>query len=142
MNPEILQNATALYDMQYAKQADTPFVALCKQLGKQNVSDGFGMLVAQAAHAFHLWRGVMPEFEAFARTRVALKKLQKTRTFYTKAVVFYCQVRIRDPALSTAKWLIRYQLAVTVWHRHQPILLYVSDKVDNSLDSVGVDVQI
>ncbi|MDO5071612.1 MAG: shikimate dehydrogenase [Pasteurella multocida] len=64
MNPEILQNATALYDMQYAKQADTPFVALCKQLGKQNVSDGFGMLVAQAAHAFHLWRGVMPEFEA------------------------------------------------------------------------------
>lgn len=48
--------------MQYAKGTDTPFIALCKSLGLTNVSDGFGMLVAQAAHSFHLWRGVMPDF--------------------------------------------------------------------------------
>ncbi|WP_424404992.1 shikimate dehydrogenase [Pasteurella sp. PK-2025] len=67
ISPEILQKATALYDMQYAKGTDTPFIALCKQLGKQHVSDGFGMLVGQAAHAFYLWRGVMPEFEALLK---------------------------------------------------------------------------
>ncbi|PJG84335.1 shikimate dehydrogenase [Conservatibacter flavescens] len=60
---KILQNATALYDMQYAKQSDTPFIAHCKQLGCHNLSDGFGMLVGQAAHAFELWRGIMPQME-------------------------------------------------------------------------------
>lgn len=61
---EILKLGSAFYDMQYAKGADTPFIALCKSLGLTNVSDGFGMLVAQAAHSFHLWRGVMPDFVA------------------------------------------------------------------------------
>ena len=58
----ILSLARACYDMQYAKGSDTPFIAYCKSLGLNNVSDGFGMLVAQAAHSFHLWRGVMPDF--------------------------------------------------------------------------------
>ena len=58
----ILSLARACYDMQYAKGSDTPFIAHCKSLGLNNVSDGFGMLVAQAAHSFHLWRGVMPDF--------------------------------------------------------------------------------
>ncbi|SUC10938.1 shikimate dehydrogenase [Pasteurella canis] len=70
VNPEILQKATALYDMQYAKDIDTPFIALCKRLGKQNISDGFGMLVAQAAHSFELWRGVMPEFAALLNEKL------------------------------------------------------------------------
>lgn len=65
ISSKILQNTTALYDMQYAKEADTPFITHCKQLGKQNVSDGFGMLVAQAAHAFKLWRGIMPNTDFF-----------------------------------------------------------------------------
>ena len=64
VNGEILKLGSAFYDMQYAKCADTPFIALCKSLGLTNVSDGFGMLVAQAAHSFHLWRGVMPDFVA------------------------------------------------------------------------------
>lgn len=59
--PEILRSAGALYDMQYAKGTDTPFIALCKSLGVTKVSDGFGMLVGQAAHSFYLWRGVMPD---------------------------------------------------------------------------------
>ena len=60
----ILSLARACYDMQYAKGSDTPFIAYCKSLGLNNVSDGFGMLVAQAAHSFCLWRGVMPDFVA------------------------------------------------------------------------------
>ncbi|WP_118789288.1 shikimate dehydrogenase [Haemophilus haemolyticus] len=64
IDTEILKLGSAFYDMQYTKGTDTPFIALCKSLGLTNVSDGFGMLVAQAAHSFHLWRGVMPDFVA------------------------------------------------------------------------------
>ncbi|WP_439328128.1 shikimate dehydrogenase [Lonepinella sp. BR2357] len=59
--PELLSLAHAVYDMQYAKQGDTPFLAWAKSLGVKNMSDGFGMLVGQAAHSFALWRGIMPE---------------------------------------------------------------------------------
>ena len=62
VDDSILSLARACYDMQYAKGSDTPFIAYCKSLGLNNVSDGFGMLVAQAAHSFYLWRGVMPDF--------------------------------------------------------------------------------
>ena len=61
ISPDILRLAGAVYDMQYAKGTDTPFVAWAKSLGVKKVSDGFGMLVGQAAHSFHLWRGVMPD---------------------------------------------------------------------------------
>ena len=64
VDASILSLARACYDMQYAKGSDTPFIAYCKSLGLNNVSDGFGMLVAQAAHSFYLWRGVMPDFVA------------------------------------------------------------------------------
>ena len=60
INDEILRVAKAVYDMQYDRQKDTPFLARCRALGVQNRSDGFGMLLAQAAHSFYLWRGVMP----------------------------------------------------------------------------------
>ncbi|OOF85471.1 shikimate dehydrogenase [Rodentibacter ratti] len=62
VSADILKLGQAFYDMQYAKGSDTPFIAHCKHLGLMNVSDGLGMLVAQAAHSFHLWRGVMPDF--------------------------------------------------------------------------------
>ncbi|MFQ1047786.1 shikimate dehydrogenase [Avibacterium paragallinarum] len=61
IDPAIWQQAGAVYDMQYSKKADTPFIALAKQNGVPHYSDGFGMLVGQAAHAFYLWRGVMPD---------------------------------------------------------------------------------
>lgn len=67
VSDEILKLGRAFYDMQYAKGSDTPFIAHCKTLGLHNVSDGFGMLIAQAAHSFRLWRAVMPDFEAVYR---------------------------------------------------------------------------
>jgi len=45
------------YDMMYGRE--TPFMAFARERGAQ-VADGLGMLVEQAAEAFHLWRGVRP----------------------------------------------------------------------------------
>lgn len=68
IDPRILQQCGAVYDMQYAKGSDTPFIALAKSCGVKQLSDGFGMLIGQAAHAFYLWRGVMPEVEPLLST--------------------------------------------------------------------------
>jgi shikimate dehydrogenase len=57
------------YDMVYGKGA-TPFMADALRLGATQVVDGLGMLVAQAAESFFLWRGVRPD------TRPVLKTLQ------------------------------------------------------------------
>ena len=46
------------YDMMYG--ATTPFMAFAAAHGAKT-SDGFGMLVEQAAESFLLWRGVRPE---------------------------------------------------------------------------------
>lgn len=51
-----------LYDMFY-QQGLTPFLAWGKTHGAKQLADGLGMLVGQAAHAFALWHGVMPEIE-------------------------------------------------------------------------------
>ncbi|TNH03145.1 shikimate dehydrogenase [Testudinibacter sp. TR-2022] len=59
--PAILQKCGAVYDMQYAKATDTPFLALAKTYGVAKSADGIGMLIGQAAHAFEVWFGVMPE---------------------------------------------------------------------------------
>lgn len=48
------------YDMFY-QQGATPFLAWCESLGAQYTADGLGMLVGQAAHAFMLWHGRMPD---------------------------------------------------------------------------------
>lgn len=48
------------YDMMYGKTL-TPFLEAQKAQGVQHVADGLGMLVEQAAVAFALWRGVMPD---------------------------------------------------------------------------------
>lgn len=58
----IVNSSTRCYDMFY-QQGITPFLAWAQQLGVQQYADGLGMLVAQAAHAFFFWHGVMPEVE-------------------------------------------------------------------------------
>lgn len=48
------------YDLNYAVSGITPFVAWAKQ-ADYKASDGFGMLVEQAAEAFFVWHGVQPK---------------------------------------------------------------------------------
>ena len=62
ISAKILARARAVYDMQYAKNTNTPFLAFAKSLNVAHYADGLGMLVAQAAHSFALWRAVMPDF--------------------------------------------------------------------------------
>lgn len=50
------------YDMFYQRGL-TPFLAWAQRQGVTQSADGLGMLVAQAAHAFLLWHGVMPQVE-------------------------------------------------------------------------------
>lgn len=62
----VVNRQTRCYDMFYQTGA-TPFLAWAQQQGATEFTDGLGMLVAQAAHAFLLWHGVMPEIEPVLR---------------------------------------------------------------------------
>ena len=57
--PETVAGARC-YDMLYRRDGATPFCAWARAHGARAVADGLGMLVEQAAEAFHLWRGVRP----------------------------------------------------------------------------------
>ncbi|MBY6190805.1 shikimate dehydrogenase [Microbulbifer agarilyticus] len=62
-----------VYDMVYGAEP-TPFMRWAEPLGART-ADGLGMLVGQAAEAFHLWRGVRPsEAPVQAMLREALRK--------------------------------------------------------------------
>jgi len=59
---EVIGNAKACYDMVYGETL-TPFLEKAKALSVDKYIDGLGMLVGQAAEAFSIWRGVMPEID-------------------------------------------------------------------------------
>ena len=46
--------------MMYGRD-DTPFLVFARAQGAERLADGLGMLVEQAAEAFHVWRGVRPD---------------------------------------------------------------------------------
>ncbi|AIR05767.1 shikimate dehydrogenase [Cedecea neteri] len=56
----LLSHRVSCYDMFYQKGL-TPFLNWAVGHGVVHYADGLGMLVGQAAHAFMLWHGVMPE---------------------------------------------------------------------------------
>ncbi len=58
--PKVLSANTLAYEMVYGKGL-TPFLNMAQAHGVRSVADGVGMLVEQAAHAYHWWRGVRPE---------------------------------------------------------------------------------
>ncbi|WP_213995231.1 shikimate dehydrogenase [Arsukibacterium sp.] len=64
--PEIavkhLNNSQLAYDMVYGA-LPTAFMQWAKQQGVPQQADGLGMLLAQAAAAFTIWRGVAPDVE-------------------------------------------------------------------------------
>ncbi len=60
INESMYSNVLA-YDLMYGKTGATVFTDYALSNGAQEVSDGLGMLVGQAALSFNLWRGVAPD---------------------------------------------------------------------------------
>jgi len=59
---QVIANANTCYDMVYGKEP-TRFLTQAKSLAVEQVIDGLGMLVGQAAESFKLWQGVLPDVE-------------------------------------------------------------------------------
>ncbi|MCX7116204.1 MAG: shikimate dehydrogenase [Gammaproteobacteria bacterium] len=68
----LLHSSSFCYDLVYNIQAPTPFTSWAYQQGC-TASDGLGMLVEQAAEAFYIWHGVMPDTQS---VMVQLRKCQ------------------------------------------------------------------
>ena len=58
LSPRVFAAGALAYDMMYGR--DTPFLSFARTHGAAT-ADGLGMLVEQAAEAFHVWRGIRPD---------------------------------------------------------------------------------
>ncbi len=58
---EVLRHCKVAYDLMYATDEETSFVAEARSLGVPHCIDGLGMLIAQAALTYALWRGKTPD---------------------------------------------------------------------------------
>jgi shikimate dehydrogenase len=60
--PALFADGALAYDMAYGS-GPTRFLAYAQEQEATHLADGLGMLVAQAAESFQLWRGVRPSVE-------------------------------------------------------------------------------
>ncbi|MDX1537422.1 shikimate dehydrogenase [Arsukibacterium sp.] len=60
IDPNYLKDCQLAYDMVYGSRP-TAFMQWAEQYGVVQQADGLGMLLAQAAAAFRLWRGITPD---------------------------------------------------------------------------------
>lgn len=60
IDPVVIGPTTVVYDMMYCRDL-TVFNRWAHQHGARQTLDGLGMLVEQAAEAFRLWHGVLPD---------------------------------------------------------------------------------
>ena len=65
--PKVCQGAFC-YDLFYQLEGNTGFCDLALQQGAQEISNGLGMLVEQAAEAFLIWRGIRPDSASVIKT--------------------------------------------------------------------------
>jgi shikimate dehydrogenase len=63
LNTNVIHENTFCYDLVYGKKV-TPFLQWAKEQGATHITDGLGMLIEQAAEAFYMWRGVMPDTQS------------------------------------------------------------------------------
>lgn len=63
ISTNIFKQNVFCYDMFYQLN-ETPFLALAKTHGVLKYADGIGMLVGQAAYAFKLWHGKLPDISS------------------------------------------------------------------------------
>nr|WP_107688615.1 shikimate dehydrogenase [Neisseria wadsworthii] len=60
IQPDVFSRCILAYDMVYGSEP-TAFLTFAQNAGAQHTADGLGMLVAQAAFSYELWRSFSPE---------------------------------------------------------------------------------